>query len=369
MSSNPDELKRFVTGRWFIAVGWFLAAIAMALCLGALYVAMAASEDMPLIVRLGLMLVVGVLLAVAAFGVLISLGGERIEIDRQADEVRIARGLWMTWQRETQPLNGFHSVRCYRRISRMAGEHDAGRDYPVLLCGAGRELELAAPSRYTMARATAESLAKWLDLDYEDATERETVLRHPEDLDRSLVERLHAEGQQPQFRWPKSTRFQRSQWGDAVIIHLPRLTRWQLLEGVLSLLFLIVIYGGSAFGVVYGLTRAVNGGSLLSLWWLLGIAALPVIWILSFGVVFLAAREEVWISPRGVKRVWRLPLGSWTSRLGASEIEEIVDDGDRVILRSDRRRLKLGIMLPKAERKLLRQAVTYYLAGGEASGE
>lgn len=368
MSSSPTELKHFYTGTAIMRIGWFLAAVAGLLGLATLYLAIwPPGEDTPLVVRIGLLVVAAILDLVAGFGILVSLGGERIELDRAAGTLRIDRGRWYTWERETHELNTFKRVRCYRRIISMAGDHDSSADHPVLLCGPGVEVEVATHSSYAKSRATAEDLAKWLTLDFEDATERESVIRSVDEIDLSLVERLQRNGRTPQLRWPRSTRLQRSTWGDAVILYLPGLTRGQLLEGVFGVLFLVAIYGGAWFGMFYGAHRAIGSDSsrAMTVFWIAVVAALPVLWLLLLGIGLLVVREEVWVSTRGVQRRWRFPIGGWTTKLSAAEIEEIVEAGDNVILRSDRRSLRLGIMLPKAERTLLRRAVAYYLVGGQ----
>lgn len=343
--------------------GFFVAGIAGSLGFVAFLFALWPAEQMPWPFRVVLLCAAGLMAAIVIFGLWISLGGERIEIDLENSQLSIARGRWYVWEREEHSLTQFKRLRCYRRISQMVGEQDSSADYPVLLKAPGVDVELAAFGRYQESRQLAESLSKWLHLDFEDATERETSVRRPDEMDLSLAERLKLAGKSPALRWPKTTRLQRSNWGESVILHLPGLTRGQLLEGIIGLLFLLVIYGGSLGGIIYTTWQSLGSELTGSVWGLMlsGLAAVPVLWLLLFGLGLLTLREEVWVSPGGVQRLWRFPVGQWASKLSSADIEEIIDDGNDVILRSDRRRLRLGFMLPKPERKLLRRAVLHYL--------
>jgi hypothetical protein len=367
MVSKNHEIRVFLTNTPVMLIGWCVGLLSGALAIGLFYFAFwGATGDTPIWARVMVLVFSGVLLLVASLGLWFSLGGERIAIHRDRAEIRIARGRWLIWQRESIPLNGFTSVRCTSQVASMAGDHATSQSYPISLCGPGNELEVAAPGTYSRARQVGEALAQWLGWEFEDATGGESIRRSADDLDQSLAERIGKTNQPPTLRWPKQTKLERSHQGDVTIIRLPALTRKQLFEGVLSILFLTAIYGGSFGLILYGIwnTAGQNSWSTALMPWLGGILILPVLWILILGVGILIMREEVRVSTRGVKRRWKFPIGSWTTTLRSAEIEEILEDGDEVLLRGDRRTLRLGFTLPKAERRLLRQAVMYYLIAG-----
>ena len=158
-------------------------------------------------------------------------------------------------------------------------------------------------------------------------------------------------------------------WGDQTILDLPRPNRKLIIQGALGLGFLLVVYGGAAVGAAYfvhGLLSKFGIDAEEGVWPVLiwSVPIIPVVYFLIFGVGLLIARERVTVSPRILKRIWRVPVGAWTQRIPVGEIEELLSDSDDVILRTDRKTYRVGFMLENNERRWLREAIRYLLVKG-----
>ena len=244
-------------------------------------------------------------------------------------------------------------------------------NFPVrLLCG-GDEVELSNGWGERQARAIGERVAGYLGLPLHDETSGEMVVREAGTLDESIAARAQRLGEQ--VCWPSPARHKRilvRAEGDATVLELPRPSRKMIKEGVIGLVFLLVIYGGALGGLAYAwgsqLTQ-LGDGTATTLGGAIVPAALiiPVVYILLFGVALLVARERVEITPRALRRIWLFPKGSWTLKLPVDQIEEIVESGDDVELRTDRKNCRVGYALNKQERRWLRQAIRYLLISGE----
>lgn len=353
-------------GAWFLLIGLGLVGLAVALAF------FMPGEAPPIWMRVGLLVFASVPLAAAVLGFLLTFGGERVALDAGVRQVRIGYGRWWTWKRETRSFDDFHAVEI-RRQSSMGSTRSRSRaraTHPVRLLSGGDEVQLADVTDYQKARAIAERVADYTGLSLHDATEGETAVREAGTLDESLAERARRLGEDVQWpTMPPDSRVQVHHLGDATVLDLPRPNRKMILEGVIGLGFLLAIYGGAFGGAAYFLRGwlekfGVDGTG--SVWpvviWTL--ALVPVVYILLFGVALMVGRERVAVSPRVFKRIWRFPVGAWTRKIPADEIEELLGGGDAVIVRTDRGRYRIGFALDKEERRWLHHAVRYLLVKG-----
>lgn len=362
----------FKTGGMVMVIGvWFLL-IGLAMTLGLIAVAIFIAEESPLWLRVSLVVFAAIPLAVAFLGFLLTFGGERITLDAQVRQVRVACGRWWTWKRETRFLADFHAVEIHRQ-SASVGAHDSGHGqptHPVLLLSGGDEVELANVSSYRKARAIAEKAADYTGLPLHEATERETVVRAAGSLDESLAQRARRLGDNVQWpRLPPDSRIEVKHHGDMTLLDLPRPGRKLILEGALGLAFLLFVYGGLLAGTSYFFEdwlSSLGVNSRDGLWppvvW--SLPFIPIVYILLFGFVLLIARERVAVSPRVFRRVWLLPIGAWTRKIPVDQIEELLGESDAVILRTDRTTCRVGFALDKEELRWVREALRYLLVKG-----
>lgn len=366
----------FKTGGLVMFVGvWFLL-LGVALTSGAVFLAALPAEDGPgLWLRVLLVVMAAVPLAFAVLGVLLTFGGEHITLDGVQRQVRIRHGRWWTWKRVSRAFDEFYAVELHRQHTRIGVEHDGGPPtYPVRLLSGGDEVELASMRNERKAREIAERVARHTGLPLHDAREREKTVRAADALDESLAERARRLGEDVSWpRLPRNSRIDVHYYGDETYVDLPRPSRKMVIEGILGLVFLLAIYGGALGGLAYGLRNVLrdvgvfsDGGLAAAAVW--AVPLIPVVYILVFGLVLLLARERVVVSPRLVKRVWQLPIGAWTRRIPAGEVEELVDRHNDVLVRTDRGEYKIGFTLGKGERRWLRAALRYLLVKGGAGG-
>jgi hypothetical protein len=372
-TESSQRPRVFRTGGGVILVGFWLLLIGLGLASAAVAMVVLGGAEIPFVVRVGLLVVATLPLAVAGLGGLMMFGGERITIDPRARRVEIARGLWWIWERETKPLDAFHAVHVIRQIS-TSNDPEGGRNtstsYPVRLLAAEDEVELAAPGGYQRARQLAEEVARLTALPLHDATEREAVVREVAELDESLAERARRLGER--VRWPGEPpdgRVRVTTFGEETTIELPAAWRGRLWEGVFTVAGLMGIYAFGLFGlgffvrsILLGFGVQADEGFWPAVVW--AVPAAPVLYVFLLGVTFLTVRESVVVSPRVLKRVWRLPVGRFTKRIPIGEIEDLVSDRDQVILRTDRTSCRVGFALDKRGRKWLRGAVHYLLVNG-----
>ena len=358
----------FKTGGIFMFAGlWFLL-LGLAMTAGLIWMAVFVPDGPPLWLRVLLLVFAAIPLAAAAFGLLLTFGGERITLDAGERQVRIAYGRWWTWKREVRSFEDFYAVEVHRQSTKV-GAHDEGGQptYPVRLLSGGDEVELTNISSYRNARAIAEKAADYLSLPLHEATESETVIREAGALDESLAQRAKRLGEDVQWpKLPRGSRIEVRHQNETTLLDLPRPNRKMIAEGVLSLGFLLIVYGGTLGGVAYFLGDwldefGFNSGENVWPAVIRSVTIIPVVYILFFGIVLLTTRERVAVSPRVFKRIWRFPIGTWTRKIPAGEIEELLSDSDDVILRTDRTSCRVGYALDKKERRWLREAIRFLL--------
>jgi hypothetical protein len=353
-----------LAGVWILLIALALAAG------GVLFAAAPFGEPVPLWIRVGAALFAAVASGFAALGFLITFAGERITIDQATRTIHVRYGRWCTWKRTSRSFNDFHAVRLDARSTRVGTEHSGQVAYVTLLLAGGDELELAQTHSDVKGRATAERVANLLNLPLHDTTHRETVVRAAGLLDESLAERAHRLGERPAWpRPPRNSRIEIRTLGDETVLILPRPSRKLLFEGVIGLGFLLVVYGGTLGYAAYSLRAWVTRQSFYAdnalmqaaVW---ALPLVPVLYILIAGVVLLIAREHVAVSPRMLKRTWRLPIGSWTRRIPTDAIEDLRRDTDDVVIGTDRGKCRIGFTLTRSERRWLRDALHYLLVHG-----
>ncbi len=366
----------FRTGGLFMLVGVWFVLLGLALAAGAIFLAtLPEAEGPPVWLRVILFLVATMPLAVAGLGFWLTFGGEKITLDVDGRKAHIRYGRWWTWKRETRAFGDFYAVELRCQAIRVGVEHRGGPPtYVIRLLSGGGELELANTRNSRKARAVAERVARCTRLPLHDDIDGARVVRAADALDESLAERARRLGEQVEWRPPPGNhRIEVHQSGDETIIDLPQPHGKMIVEGVLSLLFLLVVYGGTLAGVAFVLRSVLrewsvfgDGSGLAAVVW--AVPLVPVLHILILGGVLLIARERIVVSPRLVKRVWRLPVGSWTRRIPADAIEELLDTRDDVLIRTDRGTCRLEFALDKVGRRWLRAALRYLLVKGGAGG-
>lgn len=375
-SQNTSPLV-FKTGAQVMLVGVWFFLIGGTMTAGMVWLAFVQwtgpdEVNTPMWVRVALLVGAAFPLAGAALGVLLTFGGERITIDTGDRQVRVVYGRWWPWKRETHSLDEYDAVEMHVQSTRMGGEtHGSGQPtHPVRLLAGGDELQLANVTSYRTARSIAEQVSSYTGLPLHDATEGEAVVREADSLSESLAERGNRLGEQ--VEWPKLRRNSRIEvypHGHDTVIDLPRLSSQKFREGVIGVVFLLALYGGAMYGGVFFLRSGLQGfgidatqGIWASLTW--AVPMIPVAYILLFGVALLVARERIAISPRAFRRIWQFPIGSYTRKIPIGEIEELLSDGDDVIIRTDRATCRVGFTLDKKDRKWLREAIRYLLVHG-----
>jgi len=372
-STSDSQSLVFKTGGMIMLAGTWLALIGLTLTAGLIGMAvLIPADEIPFWLRVGLMVLAAIPLAFAALGVWLTFGGQRVTLDAAARQVCIDYGRWWTWKREIRSFDEFEAVELHRRATIVGVDRGgAGRPtYPVRLLSGGDEVELADAGSERKARAIAERVANHTGLPLHVEMDGEMTVREAGRLDESLAERARRLGDD--VRWPKlpaDSRIAVQTLGEETILKLPRPNRKLFLEGVLGVVFLVLVYGWALGAAAYFLVGWLAGFGIdptTSAWpvlvWALPI--IPIVYILGFGMILLVGRERIVISPRVFKRVWRFPVGSWTRRIPAGKIEELVDNKDDVILRTDRASCRLGFALDKKERRWLRKAIRHLLVKG-----
>ncbi len=329
------------------------------------------AESVGLPVRAVLVVLATLPLLTAALGFLLTFGGQRITIDGASEQVRITYGRWWPWERETRPLGDFNSVGICREVA--AAPHHGGSggtaSHPIRLQGDGDEVELAGFSKYDQARRKAEQIAGFVGLALCDSTLGETVVREAGTLDESLRERAIRLGEAVEWpRPPRSNRIELRHSGDETIMDLPRISLRQRKGDLIGTVVLLIIWSAMAVPGLL-LFRSFLGETHSNLWLhfaqagLVSLPVLPVVYVALGVLVLLTVRERIVVSPRLLRREWRFPVGCWTRRVPAGEIEELLIDGDDVVVRTDRTRCRFGVSLTAGERRWLRDAVRYVLVG------
>lgn len=322
-----------------------------------------------LALRAGILVAATLPLAVAVLGFLLTFGGETIRIDRAARTVNVAYGRWWCWKRVQHSLDECTAVTLTREIATSpdGASHDSSASYVVRMEGSGDELELATRSGYRAGRALAEELAGWLQFLLRDATLPVELIRAAEELDESLRERALRLGEdlkQPQL--PKNARIQATMINDEAVFDLPRMDGAELRNNVIGVAILLGLWIAMSVPGIFALRRYFTGNAdgdwqaLISAA-MMCVPLLPVVYVGLGAIVFVSMRERVIVTSRGIRRIWRFPIGRWTRRLAANDIEELVATSGEVIARTDHGALKLGFALRRVEVRWLRNAVKYVL--------
>ncbi len=363
----------FKTGGWVIATGGVFLLAGLGLTTAAVaIVTLTPAAEMSLWLRVGLLVAAALPLGAAVLGFLLTLGGEHITLDARTRQVRVRHGRWWCWKQETHAFEDFYAMEVHRQSARYAA-HDTGSrapNFPVRLLSGGDEVELSNGWGEKQARAIGERVADYMGLPLHDETSGEMVVREAGALNESVAARAQRLGED--VHWPKPARHKRitvRQEGDATVLDLPRPSRKMIKEGVVGLVFLLAIYGGVLGGMAYAwgtqLMKMADGvAASLGAAIVPAVLIIPVVYVLLFGVALLVAQERVEITPRAFRRIWLFPKGAWTLKLPADEIEELVESGDNVLLRTDRKTCRVGYTLSKKDRRWLRQAIRYLLVKG-----
>ncbi len=368
MTSASIETRTFRNGLSVALIGVFFCLLGTLGVIGLVFIATRPAEGgIPSTVRIALVAMTALPLAFIVLGGWLSLAGERVTLDPPRREVRIAYGLWWVWEREVVPLTAFEAIGLTREVARVGhGDPHGSAAHVIRLLGAARETELARRGDYHAARRLAESLCTLCDLPLRDMTEAETVEREAGTLQESLGQRARRLGEAA--AWPSpltDNRIETTSEPGLTTLHLPRPDGAMIREGILSLAFLLAIYGGALVALGFflrSLLAAVQREAWLPLVW--GAALLPIVALLLFGCFLLLAREQVAVSHRGLRRTWEIAGLTLRRAYPGDELEDLVCNRDELLLRSDRRTLRIGFALRSGERRWLGRALRHLLTHG-----
>jgi|GEM_PF-3296275 len=370
-SSNKKLIYRY--GGMAILVGLAFLAFGLIMTGGLLYVAFAGGDEFTFWPRVLAAISAAFPFAFVVIGFLLMLSGHVVIVDPFKSFVRIRHGQWLTWKRERVPFSEFDRVELFLQVSerRATDDGDSHPTYMIRLLGPQQEIDVCDRYDYQKARAVAEHIAGTIGIDLHDATSDEPSVRSPGELDQSLKQRSQRLGES--VAWPTkvgSERFEVLEQPNATLIRIPKPSRKMIREGIIGLSFLLVLYGGSLGGTAFYLRNWLDSltDKAGAAWWHPIIYAAPVVAVLYVifpGILFLLSREEVAISATSLKHTRRFAVGQWSRTIANDKIEEIVVEGDDVVIRSDEKSLKLSVALEKKERQWLKQAVKYLIVNGE----
>ena len=375
MMNQPSHQNKKLTYRYggiAILVGVVFLTIGLLITGGLLYVAVVARDEFAFWPRVLAAVAAAFPFAFALLGLLLTLSGHVVVVDPLNNQVRLRYGQWLAWKREAFQFEEFDSVELLRQVAERRATNDDGNGptHLIRLRGPQQEIDVCSRRSYQSARAVAEQLAAALNIDLYDLTADEPAIRHASELDQSLRQRRERLGNQTS--WPTlaaSSRFQVFDQQGATVIHIPKPSKKMIREGIFGLVFLVVLYGISLGGTAFYLRNWLDTITTQSgtAWWHPIIYAAPIVallYVILPGVVFLMSKEEVSISAVALKHTRRFAVGQWSRTLAGDRIEDVVIDGDDVIVRSDEKSLKLGVALEKKERQWLKKAVTHLLVHG-----
>jgi len=375
MSSQPNAAQKKLTYRYggmAILVGLAFLVFGLVMTGGLLYVAFAGGEDFSFWPRVLAAVCAAFPFAFVVLGLLLTLAGHVVVVDPLKNEVHIRYGQWTAWKREQVSFKDFDRVELFLQVAehRAADDGASHPTYLIRLLGPQQEIDVCDRSGYQQARAVAENISSTIGIELHDATSEKASIRRPDELNQSLQQRSQRIGESAE--WPKKTggqRFEVIDQSNATLIHIPKPSKKMIREGVFGLLFLLVLYGGSLGGTAYYLRNWLDSltEKAGAVWWHPIIYAAPVVAVLYVifpGIVFLLSREEVAVSPTSLKHTRRFAVGQWSRTLANDRIEEIVVEGDDVVVRSDEKPVKLGVALEKKERQWLQKAVKHLLVNG-----
>lgn len=312
-------------------------------------------------------------LAGAVLGLLLVNGGHCTRIDGERKEVRIAHGLLIAWLRERKPFDAFQRVGVGLEVSSGQTDGDGDRHggsacYPVRLEADGAEIEVSSPMHYAVARARAEAVANLMDLPLRDWSSPTEIEREAGHLDESLRERIARSGETLTLpKLPRNSKLTFEQHGDELVIDQPRIEgkeRWSSLIGILVLGAFWSAAAWPAIGYVMHMLRSGDAPSGATQWVMLLLSAVPiapVLYLVLGGLLLAFSRERIIVNPRTLRRVWLFPVGRYTRRLAGDKIEDLYIEGEDVFVRTDKTKLRMGLMLRKAERQWMKDAIAFGL--------
>ena len=360
----------FRPAKHLLLVGTFFALLGLGLAGMCGWMATVGAAEEPIWLR-GALLAAGTFpLAVAVVGVWLTFGYYRVTIDGVQREVSVRRGFLWTWAREVHSFDDIEHVGLGLEVTTGHASHNDGHrsssDFPVRLEGREFEVELASPSRYEPARATAERVANLVGLGLRDWSSRDEIVREAGTLDESLRSRVLRTGEQADWPGaPPSNRLSFTRSGDELVIDEAPVRGGKLWRNVGGAGLLVVVWIAVSIpglhwakGLASGAETHLDAARLAALA-MCALPFLPIIYVAAASAVFPFLHERVVVSPRMVRREWRAGPLHWVCRMSTAQIEELVMDRDDVVLRSDRRSIRLGLLLSRKERRWLAAAVRF----------
>ncbi|MFO0837409.1 MAG: hypothetical protein U1D55_02705 [Phycisphaerae bacterium] len=299
---------------------------------------------------------IGTPLAVmAALGAALLLARAERRVETEAGEAVFETRLLGWRRRRRTPLERFEHVRVDAVASSRSHRGGGGVRYAVSLEGSREDdsFPLLEDRDYLAARREGELLAAWLGLPLRDTTTPKTIETGHTDLNTTLADRLRADA--APRAWPgRGNRIRFTIHPGEVEFRLPPLTPR---DRNFSLASVVLLMGASAGPAWFSLRRfnatlAACAAGGLGLFWLGGAA------------LYLARRERLTASRRGVLLAVSFPLYTRVREIPANELEELRIVGDELRARSDREWLRFGATLTAGERRWLLKAIEFVVLNG-----
>jgi hypothetical protein len=285
----------------------------------------------------------------ALVGGLMVFGRAQKRIDRRQAVVESSFSALVSFRRKQTPLARFRYVWVTREVRRSSGRSSGGRSvtvYPVRLMGERDRIDWDTLSSLERARRSAEELAKFVRLPLHDSSTGTEQIREADTLDESLRERASREGLEVVVP-DKPARLQSTvtRHADTVRVTFPRHYRkavgaaivWIIIGYTLmSISGLVADLGERLRGLSPHLDRPPFADHPVLL------VVVPVVLLALLWIGISITRVSAVASSDSLQVHVHRFIGTRTTTIPASELEELYLSAKTIVARSDRRTLSVG---------------------------
>jgi hypothetical protein len=259
-----------------------------------------------------------------AVGLGFMLGRSGLRINTRDEIVEKWYGLLVPMKTTTYHLGAFDRVTLDREIRRS--DKSTYTVFPVRLQGADDPVDIEEPRKEDEGRASAEELAKFLNLPLYDGTAGEVKIRRPEHLDESIKEKARRTGEVTELPDPPASLASViTPSGDAVTIEVPPpgFNIGTIIQIAAGFIFPAIVIGVFLLPILTEddmppQMKAIFGG-FIGVFFVL----LPLLSISGTALARSRASSRVTVSPREVRLEERRTLRTVTTEIPAGEIEEV----------------------------------------------
>lgn len=261
------------------------------------------------------------------FGAIFALVGAALSFGRRGAVLDRRQGLLITWWgllvpfRTKQRKLEADAVRLNTEVRRS--DKSTYTVYPVRLQYRGKAFyTVGEPQVMKEARASAEQMAKFLNIPLEDETAGTKVVRAPDELDMSLRERLQKKGEDakelpPQ---PENLRAAYDADGDSLLVTVPPTGLTVIHKIAVVVLLGVGLLGGA---LLLGFSAFGSGGPSFFDWIMAAFMAFPVLGMVASILHSAKKSTELRASPDGLELV-ELGLRRKKRFMPVNELEELL---------------------------------------------